>query len=985
MYLTLELPKRIINDAISSDQSFIYVEWLDREFDQVTFLMLLCGAFLISVLGHGLTKMRINTLKGILSERMLRRFRFQLISRIMRFPQPYLKRTSQGEMVSMITSEAEPMGGMMGDAISLPVLQAGQMLTILAFLFLQSFWFGVAACALIPLQAWLIPKLQREINLYNKERIKEVRHLAAEIGETASGAPTLRSNVGWRHRLLIITRRLGTLFDIRLTIYKKKFFMKFLNNFINQLTPLFFYSIGGYLAIKGQVSVGALVAALAAYKDLSSPWKELLNYYNRVQDLSLRWHLIIDRFNPQGMVDEELFDEGPEEIPHLDGDIDLRKVTVVDHNGDAVLEEITQHVPKGTLVAVSAADQEERRALADLFTREVVPVSGSVSIGGEDLNKLHQMVISTRVGYAEMTPYVFEGSFGDNVMMPLRSTPVSPLDIPEDKQAKEQHRAVESERSGNSTDAWYADWVNPQIAGGETRADVRDWWLQVMEAIGSGNAMFRRGLDQTFQQVDHPKLAEMLVALRPKVREALREEGLDKAYFRFDPEVYNPALPVSANLFFATPKTDAIDYGHSTVSDFLDLLNEIGLSAGMLRLSQEVIEMLNLTFGVDGTEHPLFRRLGLDPDDFRTKVDLVQKSRESGLDALDHEDQIKMLTLPFEVSAEQIGPAFSDELKDMILDLRHQQRVKLEGWVSDSFEPLNENTFSPGLSVLENAIYGTLSTSSGGKGEQVRDVVARVLIDEGLKPNVAELLFTVPTGIGGAGLPSAFVEPLSVGRAAVKRPDVLILDGCLAMDDPEECREIIRNIRKLLPNSTILFLEETHAQPEEFDLTVEIEHGRIKDSGGMSSETDDNAASADLKKKMRALVSTDLFSGLGRKQLRLLAFGAQWFEAAAGGYVFHRGDDAADGAYLILEGEAEMLFSDDAGRRDVIAVSGPGTLVGELALVRKEKRALDMYVRSDLKALRLGEEEFLAVVGNDAGTAYKILQVLAGYVGRSNK
>ena len=100
---------------------------------------------------------------------------------------------------------------------------------------------------------------------------------------------------------------------------------------------------------------GALVAALAAYKDLSSPWKELLNYYNRVQDLSLRWHLIIDRFDPQGMVDEQLFDEGPEEIPHLDGDIELQNVTVVDHNGDAVLEDITQHVPKGTLVAVSAA------------------------------------------------------------------------------------------------------------------------------------------------------------------------------------------------------------------------------------------------------------------------------------------------------------------------------------------------------------------------------------------------------------------------------------------------------------------------------------------------------------------------------------------------------------------------------------------------------------------------------------------------------
>jgi len=63
--------------------------------------------------------------------------------------------------------------------------------------------------------------------------------------------------------------------------------MKFLNNFLGQLTPLFFYSVGGYLAIKGQITVGALVAALAAYKDLSNPWKELLAYYNTTQDMSL--------------------------------------------------------------------------------------------------------------------------------------------------------------------------------------------------------------------------------------------------------------------------------------------------------------------------------------------------------------------------------------------------------------------------------------------------------------------------------------------------------------------------------------------------------------------------------------------------------------------------------------------------------------------------------------------------------------------------
>ena len=197
LYLTLELPKRIINDAIGAPGPT--VDLFGVEIGRVAFLMLLCGAFLAAVLVHGLMKMRINTMKGILSERMLRRLRYQLIGRILRFPAPYFERVSQAELVSMVTAETEPMGGLMGDAISQPVLQAGQMLTILSFLFLQSVWFGLAAVALIPLQAWLIPRLQRQVNLLNKTRIAEMRVLAATIGESAARcAPMAAGATGWR-------------------------------------------------------------------------------------------------------------------------------------------------------------------------------------------------------------------------------------------------------------------------------------------------------------------------------------------------------------------------------------------------------------------------------------------------------------------------------------------------------------------------------------------------------------------------------------------------------------------------------------------------------------------------------------------------------------------------------------------------------------------------------------------------------------------
>jgi len=53
----------------------------------------------------------------------------------------------------------------MGDAVASPVFQGGQMLTIMLFLFVQDPLLGLAAVALIPLQAWLIPRLQLQVNL----------------------------------------------------------------------------------------------------------------------------------------------------------------------------------------------------------------------------------------------------------------------------------------------------------------------------------------------------------------------------------------------------------------------------------------------------------------------------------------------------------------------------------------------------------------------------------------------------------------------------------------------------------------------------------------------------------------------------------------------------------------------------------------------------------------------------------------------------
>ncbi|MBY6092356.1 ABC transporter transmembrane domain-containing protein [Maritimibacter alkaliphilus] len=968
MYVSLELPKRIINDAIGGTGEDVFV--LGIRLTQVEFLMLLCFGFLLAVTTSGLIKMALNTMRGIVAERLLRRVRFQMLTRLLRFPQPYFRRTSQGELVSMITSEVEPMSGLMGDFLSQPVFQAGQMLTILAFLFAQSFWFGLASIALIPVQALVIPMLQRRINLLNKARIQEIRHFATDIGESVNGVSDLRINGGTRYNLAQYSRRLGVLFTIRLEIFKKKYFMKFLNNLLNQLTPFFFYSVGGLLAIKGEITVGALVAALAAYKDIASPWKELLTYYNQTQDMAVRWEVLVDKFKSSPLVDDALFEGRARQIPRLNGDIELRNVTVIDEDGRPVLEDISCVIPGGSRVAIRADSDNAAIAFAELLAREVIPYSGRILIDGMDLNALHQDVISTRIGYANSSPHFFHGTLRENMMMPFRSGMPGHEELPQDVRKWQQ----EARRSGNSPESPDIDWVNPGVAGFSTIDEVHDWWFQLVQAMDMDEALVRRALSRRIDPAHMPELAEALVRLRPEIAHRLRVAGLDDVVHRFDPESFNPVSPLATNLLYALPRKMLSQVSLSRSVNFLRVLRDQGLTGELAPMSASVLLEMRATFGVDATEHPLFRRLNLDRDLYVRLTDIAARWRDEGDHGLSSEEFALMLTVPFAFSAEEMGPSFDETFRQRILDIRKQNAAHMLEQLDGLFEPIEPDRYFPVMSLLGNAIFGRISRTAGAREEEIIDLVAQVLNEHGLRRSVAQAILDVEVSAGGESLKVVNRERVAFTRAGIKKPDILILRNILASHSRDD-REASRNrVSHLLPTSTKIFIERKFYRPEQYDLYLEITDGRIDGAMSEQDEPIDARARESLERKLRVLSRTALFGGLDLKQRKLLAFSSVWFRVKAGQRIFHAGQ-VADAAYLCLAGRAAVHWPGEAGgKAPPITEVEPGRLIGDLNIILGMARTMDFYAVEDCIFLRIGAEELLSVIENDAGVATDMLR-----------
>jgi CRP-like cAMP-binding protein len=118
-----------------------------------------------------------------------------------------------------------------------------------------------------------------------------------------------------------------------------------------------------------------------------------------------------------------------------------------------------------------------------------------------------------------------------------------------------------------------------------------------------------------------------------------------------------------------------------------------------------------------------------------------------------------------------------------------------------------------------------------------------------------------------------------------------------------------------------------------------------------------------------------LFSRLGTPELKLLAFTSQMLCYSPGDTLMRRGDPA-DCAYVILEGEVEVLGTTSSGEF-VVAVLGANALVGEIGVFNDAPRNATVRAKGVVHALRISSEVFLRLASERPERALHVMRELS--------
>jgi CRP-like cAMP-binding protein len=112
---------------------------------------------------------------------------------------------------------------------------------------------------------------------------------------------------------------------------------------------------------------------------------------------------------------------------------------------------------------------------------------------------------------------------------------------------------------------------------------------------------------------------------------------------------------------------------------------------------------------------------------------------------------------------------------------------------------------------------------------------------------------------------------------------------------------------------------------------------------------------------------------LGIPALRILAIGAESYRVEPGQVLFTAGE-TADGAYIVQRGAFD-LQPQAHGEAEVVA--GPGTLLGESALLAETRRPATAIAREDATVLRVPRAMFLKMLEGYPEAAARLREVIA--------
>lgn len=185
------------------------------------------------------------------------------------------------------------------------------------------------------------------------------------------------------------------------------------SNFTVATARLLVIGVGGYLAIRGQITIGTVIAFLGYVGGLFGPVQGLSNVYSSLSRATVSLEEIFSILDVQ-----EHLGDAPDavELTDVKGDVAFEHVSFrYDQEGRPLIDDLTLRAEAGETVALVGPSGSGKTTLMALLMRFYDPHAGRVTIDGRDLRQIKQGSLRRKIGVVLQDPLLFNDTVRANI------------------------------------------------------------------------------------------------------------------------------------------------------------------------------------------------------------------------------------------------------------------------------------------------------------------------------------------------------------------------------------------------------------------------------------------------------------------------------------------------------------------------------------------------------------------------------------------
>jgi ATP-binding cassette subfamily B multidrug efflux pump len=346
-----------------------------------------------------------------ISQDALKRLRRDLFNHLQALSLQFFDRHTAGELMSRLTNDIEAVNQAVSQNVVSLAASTLSMLGILITMFILNPWLALASVVVVPIMFWFADFVARYTRKGFRRLQKQLGLLNGVMEETISGQRVVKAFGRSENAIENFRRYNQEVFKAGVYANSYALALMPITNVLGNLFVIVLAGLGGWLALRGLVTIGMIAAFITYGRNFINPLRQLANMYNSIQAALAGAERVFEIIDTPAEVDAS---DTPT-LGTIKGNVRFENVDFSYLPGTPVIKNMTLEAQAGQTVALVGPTGAGKTTLINLLMRFYEIGNGCISIDGRDLRDIPKSDLRRKLGLVLQDTFLFSNTVMENI------------------------------------------------------------------------------------------------------------------------------------------------------------------------------------------------------------------------------------------------------------------------------------------------------------------------------------------------------------------------------------------------------------------------------------------------------------------------------------------------------------------------------------------------------------------------------------------